>query len=123
VPQDYFRDLAKDAIDQAWEMTNQIDLSLPGVEGERTFKVRMGNWFLKRVQIAATRDGAITAAYFKTAGLVQKPEALMRPGFALRVLWKSLFGPSKESRQPYVFPVDAGVEPAFGETTELPKAA
>jgi 2-polyprenyl-6-methoxyphenol hydroxylase-like FAD-dependent oxidoreductase len=124
VPQDYFRDLAKDAIDQAWEMTNQIDLSLPGVEGERTLKVRMGNWFLKRVQIAATRDSAITAAYFKTAGLVQKPEALMRPGFALRVLWKSMFGPSKESRQPHTFEVAPGVEPAFGEpATELPRAA
>ena len=130
VPQDYFRDLATDAIDQAWEMTNQIDLSLPGVEGERTFKVRMGNWFLKRVQIAATRDGAITAEYFKTAGLVQKPEELMKPGFALKVLWKSLWGPSKESREPYVFQVADGVTPAFGEgstppgtATETPKAA
>jgi hypothetical protein len=104
-------------------MTNTIDLSLPGVEGDRTFKVRMGNWFLKRVQIAATHDGSITAEYFKTAGLIQKPEALMRPGLALKVLWKSLFGPSKESREPYVFPVAAGVEPAFGEPSELPKAA
>ncbi|WP_329044062.1 FAD-dependent monooxygenase [Amycolatopsis sp. NBC_01488] len=123
VPQDYFRDLATDAIDQAWEMTNQIDLSLPGVEGERSFKVKMGNWFLKRVQIAATHDGAITAEYFKTAGLVQKPEALMKPGFALKVLWKSLFGPAKDSREPYTFPVADGVEPAFGEAAELPKAA
>jgi hypothetical protein len=31
----------------------------------------MGNWFLKRVQIAATHDGKITAAYFKAAGLVE----------------------------------------------------
>lgn len=125
VPQDYFRDLAADAIDQAWEMTNQIDLSLPGVEGERTFKVRMGNWFLKRVQIAATRDGSITAEYFKTAGLVQKPQAMMRPGFALKVLLKSLLGPSKESRRPFTFEVAAGVQPAFGESapTDLPKAA
>jgi 2-polyprenyl-6-methoxyphenol hydroxylase-like FAD-dependent oxidoreductase len=124
VPQDYFRDLATDAIDQAWEMTNQIDLSLPGVEGERTFKVKMGNWFLRRVQIAATHDGSITAEYFKTAGLVQKPEAMMRPGFALKVLWKSLFGPSKESRVQFEFPVAEGVEPAFGgEAAELPKAA
>jgi 2-polyprenyl-6-methoxyphenol hydroxylase-like FAD-dependent oxidoreductase len=122
VPQDYFRDLAKDAIDQAWEMTNQIDLSLPGVEGERTFKVRMGNWFLKRVQIAATRDASITAAYFKTAGLVQKPEALMRPGFALKVLWKSLFGPSKESQQPWVYEAPAGVVPRLAPGEVEPAA-
>ncbi len=130
VPQDYFRDLAKDAIDQAWDMTNTIDLSLPGVEGERTFKVRMGNWFLKRVQIAATRDGSVTAEYFKTAGLVQKPEAMMRPGFALKVLWKSLFGPAKESRQRFTFEVAAGVQPRINEdgtptatATDTPKAA
>jgi 2-polyprenyl-6-methoxyphenol hydroxylase-like FAD-dependent oxidoreductase len=123
VPQDYFRDLAKDAIDAAWEMTNTVDLSLPGVEGDRTLKVRMGNWFLKRVQIAATHDGKITAAYFKAAGLVEKPESLMRPGFALRVLWKSMFGPSRESRQPFVFQVADGVKPAFGEPADLPKAA
>jgi len=47
----------------------------------------------------------------------------MRPGFALRVLWKSLFGPAKESRQPFVFQVEPGVEPAIGEPPELPKAA
>jgi 2-polyprenyl-6-methoxyphenol hydroxylase-like FAD-dependent oxidoreductase len=123
VPQDYFQDLAKDAIDAAWEMTNMVDLSLPGVEGERTLKVRFGNWFLKRVQIAATRDGKVTAAYFKAAGLVAKPETLQRPAFLLRVLWKSMFGPSKESQQPYVYQVPAGVEPAFGEPSELPKAA
>lgn len=123
VPLDYFRDIAKDAVDAAWEMTNTIDLSLPGVEGERTFKVRMANWYLKRVQIAATRDGKITAAYFKTAGLVAPPESLMRPGFALRVLWKSMFGPSKESRQPYVYEVPEGVEPAFRETAELTASA
>jgi 2-polyprenyl-6-methoxyphenol hydroxylase-like FAD-dependent oxidoreductase len=126
VPQDYFRDQAQDAIDQAWEMTNQIDLSLPGVKGERTLKIRVGNWFLKRVQIAATRDSDITAAYFKVAGLIEKPESMMRPGFALKVLWKSLFGPSKESREPFVFQVAPGVKPAFGEggePAELPKAA
>jgi len=123
VPQDYFRDLATDAIDAAWDMTNMIDLSLPGVEGDRTFQVRMGNWFLRRVQIAATHDGDITAAYFKAAGLVAKPDTLMKPGFALKVLWKSLFGPSKESLRPFVFTVQEGVEPRFRETAELPETA
>ena len=119
VPQDYFRDLAKDAIDAAWEMTNTVDLSFPGVPGERPFKVRFGNWFLKKVQVAATRDGSITAKYFKAAGLVARPETLQRPGFVLRVLWKAMFGPSKESRQPYVWQAPAGVEPVFTDPTKL----
>ena len=105
-----------------WEMTNTVDLSFPGVKGERPFKVRFGNKFLKKVQIAATRDGKVTAAYFKAAGLVNRPESLMRPGFILRVLWRSLFGPSKESRQPYVWQAPAGVEPVFTDPANLPEA-
>lgn len=125
MPTDYFRDLAKEAIDAAWQMTNTIDLSLPGVPGERSLQVRFANWYLKRVQTAATHDGSITAKYFTAAGLVAPPESLMRPGFMLKVLWKSLFGPSKESRQPYVYKVPEGIEPVVAESAydETPKAA
>lgn len=91
-PSRYFEDLARDVIDAPWEMTKTVDLGFPGVEGERTLKVRMAQAFLKRVQLAATRDGAVTAAYMRAAGLVDRPEAMMRPGFVLRVLWKSWFG-------------------------------
>jgi 2-polyprenyl-6-methoxyphenol hydroxylase-like FAD-dependent oxidoreductase len=127
VPQDYFRDLAQDAIDAPWEMTNTVDLSFPGVKGERPFKVRFGNWFLKKVQIAATRDGKITARYFTAAGLVAPPTSLQRPGFILRVLWKSLFGPSPDSRRPYAWKAPAGVEPspafeAIEKSAETPLA-
>ncbi len=118
-PIDYFRDLARDAIDAPWEMTNTVDLSFPGVKGERPLKVKIGNWFLKRTQIAATRDGKVTAAYFQAADLVNRPESLMRPGMFLRILWKSLWGPSKESRQPYVWQAPADVEPVFTDTESL----
>lgn len=122
VPLDYFRDLAKEAIDAAWEMTNLVDLTFPGVQGERPFKVRMAQKFLKRVQIAATRDGKVTAAYFKAAGLVARPESLQKPGFMLRVWWKSLFGPSRESRRPWGWQAPAGVQPVVVDSG-LPKAA
>lgn len=91
-PRRYFEDLAADVIDQPWEMTRTVDLGFPGVKGKRTLQIRMAQAFLKRVQIAATRDGAVTAAYMRAAGLVDGPEAMMRPGFILRVLWKSWFG-------------------------------
>lgn len=93
-PGQYFRDLAKNVIDPPWEMTHSVDLGFPGVEGERTLQIRIGQAFLKRVQIAATRDGAVTAAYMRAAGLVDRPESLMRPKMLLRILWNSLFGPS-----------------------------
>jgi 2-polyprenyl-6-methoxyphenol hydroxylase-like FAD-dependent oxidoreductase len=126
VPTDYFRDLARDAIDAPWEMTNSVDLTFPGVPGKRSMKVKIGNFFLKRMQIAATHDGNITAKYFTAAGLVARPETLMTPGMLIKILWKSMFGPSKESKQPYKWEAPPGVEPVFEDDVtplELPKAA
>jgi 2-polyprenyl-6-methoxyphenol hydroxylase-like FAD-dependent oxidoreductase len=94
IPQQYFSDLARDVIDAPWEMTHTVDLSYPGVPGRRTLKVRIGQAYLARVQAAATRDGTVTAAYMRAAGMVDPPSALMRPGFMLRVLRKSWRGPA-----------------------------
>lgn len=85
-PLAYFRDLAKEAIDQPWDMTNTVDLSFPGVEGERTFEIRFGQKFMALVQEAAVHDSEVTAVYMKVAGLVAPPESMMTPGFLARVL-------------------------------------
>lgn len=92
-PLRYFRDLARDVLDAPWEMTQTVDMSFPGVPGQRTFKVKMAQSYLAKVQTAATRDGTITAAYMRAAGMVDPPSALMRPGFMLKVLRKSWGGP------------------------------
>lgn len=118
-PLDYFHDLARNAIDAPWEMTTTVDLSFPGVVGKRSMKVRIGNRYLKRVQVAATRSGKITAAYFTAAGLVKPPESLMRPGFMLKVLWLSMLGPSKESRRPYGWQPPADVDPVIDDVEAL----
>jgi 2-polyprenyl-6-methoxyphenol hydroxylase-like FAD-dependent oxidoreductase len=125
VPLDYFRDLAADAIDASWELTNTVDLSFPGVKGERPFMLKFANWFLKKIQIAATHDSDITAKYYQVAGLMAPQESLMKPGFILKVLLTAMRGPSKESQQPYVYEAPPGVEPVFpdAEITEYPRAA
>ncbi|MFF8867320.1 FAD-dependent oxidoreductase [Streptomyces sp. NPDC015139] len=92
IPAQYFRDLARDVIDPPWEMTNTVDLTFPGVQGERTPQVRAAQAFLKLVQTAAVHDGGVTAAYMRGAGLVDKPEAMMRPAFVARVLWNAVRG-------------------------------
>jgi 2-polyprenyl-6-methoxyphenol hydroxylase-like FAD-dependent oxidoreductase len=97
-PKAYFADLARDVVDQPWEMTKTVDFSFPGVQGKRTLQIKMAQAFLKRVQIAATRDGTVTAAYMRAAGLVDGPEAMMRPAFIARVLWKSWFGTPARNR-------------------------
>ncbi|WP_157362257.1 FAD-dependent oxidoreductase [Haloechinothrix halophila] len=89
-PLQYFRDLARDVIDPPWEMTNAVDLSFPGVPGKRTFQLKMQQAFLSLVQTAAARDSKVTAAYMRAAGLIDRPEALMRPSFVARVLWRAL---------------------------------
>jgi 2-polyprenyl-6-methoxyphenol hydroxylase-like FAD-dependent oxidoreductase len=120
VPMDYFRDLAEDAIDASWDMTNTVDLSFPDVKGERPLRVKFANWFLKKVQTAATHDENITAEYYQVAGLIKTPASLQKPGFFLKVMWKSMFGPSKESGEPYGWKAPAGVEPVFEDVDALP---
>jgi hypothetical protein len=41
---------------------------------------------MARLQYAATRDAAITNAFMRVAGLMDPPQALMRPGMIRRVL-------------------------------------
>ncbi|MQS10724.1 FAD-binding monooxygenase [Streptomyces kaniharaensis] len=84
-PQDFFRDLAA-AIDAPWDMAVGGDLGFPGVQGRRTLKVRMGNLYLPRLQAAAAHDGHLSTAFLRAAGLVDPPQALMRPVVVYRVL-------------------------------------
>jgi 2-polyprenyl-6-methoxyphenol hydroxylase-like FAD-dependent oxidoreductase len=84
----YFRDLAK-VIDAPWDMSAGADLGFPGVRGRRTVKVRMGNLYVPRLQASAVSDGVLSAAFLRTAGLVDPLGALMRPRVVARVLRRS----------------------------------
>ncbi|SFP43668.1 2-polyprenyl-6-methoxyphenol hydroxylase [Amycolatopsis arida] len=101
-PREFFRDLAKEVIDPPWDMTNTVDLSFPGVEGKRDLKVRMGQRYLALVQAAATRDKKVTTAYMRAAGMLDRPDALMRPGVILRVLLSAWRRPTPVPRPPVV---------------------
>ncbi|MFV2013450.1 MULTISPECIES: FAD-dependent oxidoreductase [unclassified Micromonospora] len=101
-PLGYFRDLARECIDAPWEMTTTVDLSFPEVPGHRALKTRMVQRYLGLVQVAATRDPKVTTAYLRAAGMVDTPQALMRPA----TLWRVLRGaflrtpPADRPRQP-----------------------
>jgi hypothetical protein len=73
-------------IDVPWGISASGDLSFPEVEGERTEQVQMGNAFMAKLQEAATRDGAVTRAFMRVAGLVDPPEALMTDDMMARVM-------------------------------------
>ncbi|MDX6741635.1 FAD-dependent oxidoreductase [Actinocorallia sp. A-T 12471] len=104
-PRAFFGDIAK-VIDVAWDASAGGDLAFPEVEGDRTAKVRMINAYIGRVQAAATRDGAVTRAFMRVAGLVDPPQSIMAPGMLLRVLRKGghVPEPARAEDVPHVSP-------------------
>jgi 2-polyprenyl-6-methoxyphenol hydroxylase-like FAD-dependent oxidoreductase len=87
----YFRRIAK-VVDVPWEIAVGADLAFPGVPGKRTAKVRMVNAYLPRLHAAASTDSALASAFIRVMAMVDRPEGLLRPDRALRVLWAHLRG-------------------------------
>ena len=81
-------------IDVPWDISAGGDLGFPGVEGPRTLKVRIGNAYMARLHAAAVHDPVVTEAFFRVAGLVDPPQALMRP----KLVWRVLRGSSGRGR-------------------------
>ncbi|OZM71912.1 FAD-binding monooxygenase [Amycolatopsis antarctica] len=81
----FFRRIAP-IVDVPWETSVSADLAFPGVEGRRTLKVRIGNAYVSRLHAAARSDARFATAFFRVAGLVDPPQALMRPRLMLDVL-------------------------------------
>jgi 2-polyprenyl-6-methoxyphenol hydroxylase-like FAD-dependent oxidoreductase len=94
-PARYFSDLAR-VIDAPWDMAAGADLGFAGTKGRRTLKVRMGNAYIPRLQAAAVRDGSLSVAFLRAAGLVDPPQALLRPGVVARVLFPRSSRPGTE---------------------------
>jgi 2-polyprenyl-6-methoxyphenol hydroxylase-like FAD-dependent oxidoreductase len=84
-PQAYLRDIAR-VIDAPWDMSAGADLGFPDVTGRRSVKTWLGNAYIPRLQAAAANDARLSEAFLRTAGLVDPPQALMRPGIIARVL-------------------------------------
>jgi 2-polyprenyl-6-methoxyphenol hydroxylase-like FAD-dependent oxidoreductase len=87
----YFRRIAK-VVDIPWEIAVGADLAFPGVPGKRTAKIRMVNAYLPRLHAAAATDASLAAAFIRVLGMIDRPEGLLRPDRALRVLWAHLRG-------------------------------
>ncbi len=95
-PRQYFRRIAK-MIDSPWDITVGADLAFPGVPGPRTAKVRMINAYLPRLHAAASTDSSLARAFVRVMGMVDRPEGLLRPDRAARVLWTHLRGTTTPS--------------------------
>ncbi|MEU8328825.1 FAD-dependent monooxygenase [Micromonospora sp. NPDC048839] len=87
-------------IDTPWDISAGGDLDFPGVQGRRTLQVRVGNAYMARVQYAATRDARVTDGFMRVAGLIDPPQALMRPSMVLRVLRHAPLRPAAPPASP-----------------------
>ena len=88
-PHRFFRDIAR-AIDVPWDIAAGADLIFPGVQGRPSPKVRLVSAYLARLHAAAAHDASLGSAFVRVAGLTARPESLLRPRVALRVLRASL---------------------------------
>jgi 2-polyprenyl-6-methoxyphenol hydroxylase-like FAD-dependent oxidoreductase len=81
----FFRDIAR-VVDGPWAIAAGGDLAWPGVEGRRTFMTRVMNAYMGRLMYGMVHDSRITEAFMRVAGLIDPPQALLRPAMVLRVL-------------------------------------
>jgi 2-polyprenyl-6-methoxyphenol hydroxylase-like FAD-dependent oxidoreductase len=76
------------AVDAPWQLATGADLAVPQVVGRRSPGTRLVNRYVTRLQAAAAHDSSLSRAFLRVTGLVDRPEALLRPSIARRVLTK-----------------------------------
>jgi 2-polyprenyl-6-methoxyphenol hydroxylase-like FAD-dependent oxidoreductase len=73
-------------VDVPWQLATSADLAIPGVDGRRPPGLRLVNGYVSRLQAAAAHDSALSRAFLRVTGMVDGPQALLRPSIAGRVL-------------------------------------
>jgi 2-polyprenyl-6-methoxyphenol hydroxylase-like FAD-dependent oxidoreductase len=112
-----FLPTAARVVDSPWDISVGGDLRFPGVAGARTAKVRAVNAYLERLHVAAEDDPAVGRAFLRVVNLMDRPESLMAPRIALRVVRGSSRG---RQRAPIAVPgrsATTNVTPAEASTT------
>jgi 2-polyprenyl-6-methoxyphenol hydroxylase-like FAD-dependent oxidoreductase len=79
-------ELARGAVDPAWESMLLNDLRFPGVAGRRGVPTRIVHAYLPLVQWAATRDDEVALTLLEVMSIVAPPAKLMAPRTLARVL-------------------------------------
>ena len=67
-------------------MSVSEDLRFPGVPGRRPLSTRALNAWVDRVVRAASTDAEVADAFLRTVNLMRRPESLLSPALAVRVL-------------------------------------
>lgn len=70
----------------AWDVCLGGDLQIPGVRGRRPHGHALVGAYVRRAQRAAAHDPVVARALLRVTSLLDPPEALLRPGVAVRTL-------------------------------------
>ena len=79
---------ASQIIDVSWNAAVGNDLKSPEIEGPRTPMLRILNWYLDKLQLAAHHDAVLSAAFLKVINMVAPPPSILNP----RIVWRVLKG-------------------------------
>ena len=110
-PGDGFAARAQAAIaaeaDPAWQVATGVDLKYPWTTGgARGLPDRLIGRYMDRVLRAGTVDPVVNTAFFAVIALLERPESLLRPALALRVLGRRTPAP-EPAPWPVVAPAPA----------------
>lgn len=81
----FLREAMRD-VDAAWLMATGADLADPAVEGPRPVSWRVVNAYMNRLLPVAHRDPVVANAFLEVTAMVARPQRIMRPRIAVRVL-------------------------------------
>jgi hypothetical protein len=87
-------------VDIPWGIAVGADLRFPGIHGARTAKVRLVNAYLGWFHVAAATDPVLGRAFLRVVNLMDRPEGLLGPAIALRVLGGNLRRAATRPRGP-----------------------
>ena len=85
----FFRRAAK-VIEIPWTIAVGSDLRIPEAVGRRTAGVKLANWYISKLHIAAHTDPVAALAFHRVGNLLAPPPSMMRPRVAVRVLRENL---------------------------------
>jgi hypothetical protein len=98
-PRRFFAKVAR-IVDIPWQIAVGADLRFPSIQGPRTAKVRLVNAYLARFHVAAATDPVLGRAFLRVVNLMDRPEGLLSPAIALRVLRGNLWRAATRPRRP-----------------------
>lgn len=80
-------------VDIPWHIAVGSDLRNPHVEGTRSPMLRLMNWYIDKLHVAAAEDSALATAFLAVVNLMMPPSSLLRPVIATRV-WRGSLWPA-----------------------------